>query len=580
MKYCIIKIIIPLMVLLCFGRQYTVSTNQSETKLARAPKVEPKPIIGNYEPGVKPLPPPQTGYDQHVISTIPDFRSTAGSSGKNIIFADNGQDVAVIYNKFSGDPTNYMQVYVSYSTDRGNTWINYGALSTFNCRRTYPGLDAAPNWPNPSDLRIHYVWHQAAQISGSYDSSPCDYAKELMYPEGLITWAFRLPNSGTWDVWYPCIAVKDSIVIITAITSWWYQDSYIWRSTDYGETWDNGRLFLPGPLSWMAGPHFRFGNDGYIFFLWNRQQESNPALYWPYYCESFDYGLTWTQPQLIWQDTPPYPDMSNVTVWWYDYDCEVVNDTPVATLKLSTQGNDYGEIWVYRPDGGTPGDWHFRGTKLVGGDSTAPQPCARYPTLAADSDGNTYIGYQALFIIPGDTVWDCGVCGRRFYLSYWFDFGRCTFNGNAIEEGYLEFAHNARWENWEPRSLIGMIYNDAGDYPTSGNLYFDYCSILWMQIEEAEPTFLKDFKVVVTPNPSRNSVRFSFRGQTSGERLQIYDVTGKLVRELPTSNIRHPISELVWNGRKSDGSLASPGLYFYNISSPNGICQGKVILTR
>ena len=585
MKYNVIKIIIPLMVLLCFGRQYTVSTNQSETKLARAPKVEPKSIIGNFDPCLKPLPPPKTGYDQHVISAIPDFRSTAGSPGKNIVFAEDGQSVAVIYGLFSGDPTNFQQVYVSYSTDRGTSWIDYGPLSTYNSRRAYSGLDAAPNWPNPSDLRIHYVWHQAAQISGSYDSSPCFYAEEVSYPDGLITNAFRLPNSGTWDVWHPCIAVKDSFVIITAIDNTWFNDSYIWRSTDYGWTWDNGRLFLPGPLSWMAGPHFRFGNDGYIFFLWNRQQESNPALYWPYYCESFDYGLTWTQPQLIWQDSPPYPDMSNVTGWWYDYDCEVVNDTPVATLKLSTQGNDYGEIWVYRPNSGVPGDWHFRGTKLVGGDTSVPIPAARYPTIAADEYGNVIIGYQALFLVQPDTFWDCGAFIRPHSINTWSDCGRITFNGNVIEEGYLEFAHNARFAdlpclNWG--DSVALIYNDADEYPATGNLYFDcvICSIVSSGVAESKPTNLKRLEVTILPNPFRNSVRFSFRGQTSGERLQVYDITGKLVRELPTSNIRHPISELVWNGRKSDGSLASPGVYFYNISSPHGSYQGKVILTR
>ncbi|MDH5683411.1 MAG: T9SS type A sorting domain-containing protein [candidate division WOR-3 bacterium] len=544
--------------------------------LARAPKVEPKPIIGNYDTSLKPLPPPQTGYDQNIIHSIPDFRSTAGSPGKNLVFADDGQNVAVIFGRFSGDPTNIFQVMVAYSTDRGNTWTNYGPLSTFDARRVYSGLDARQDWP-ASDLMIHFAWHQAAQSGGNYLASPTFYSKEVSYPDGLITAAYELPNSEDWDVWDPCIAVKDSFVIITVINNTWFKDSYIWRSTDYGETWDNGRLFFPGPLYWMGGPHFRFGSDGYIFFLWNRQTENYPDLYWPYYCESYDYGLTWTEPQLIWQDRPPYPDMSNVTGWWYDYDCEVVNDTPVATVKLATRDNDYGEIWAYRPDSGGPGNWRFRGTKLVGGDSTAPQPFARYPTIAADDTGNTIIGYQALFLIQNDTLWDCGTFVRFYHWNRWFDCGRITFNGNDIEEGCLEFAHNALADPWWGIPKIGMIYNDAGEYPNTGNLYFDYRPVI--DIPETQRRLLKQYGVLVSPNPFHNSVKFVLTPHICKARLSVFDVTGKLVRELTTNN-QQPKTEFIWDGRKADGSLANSGVYFYNISSSGNQYQGKVILMR
>jgi hypothetical protein len=566
-------IIIFLASIFCFG-----------ANLARAPKVEPKPIIGNYDPRLKPLPPLHTGYDQNIIYSIPDFRSTAGSAGKNIIFADDGQNVAVIYNRFSGDTNNIMQVWTAYSTDRGWNWIHYGPLSTFNARRTCPGLDAEPNWPGPADMRIHYTWNQAARYGGSYDSSPCFYAKEVMYPDGLITGAFSIPNSGTWDVWYPCIAVKDSIVVITGVNGgqWFSGNSYIWRSTDYGETWDDGRLFFQGPLEWMGGPHFRFGSDGYMFFLWNRQQESNPDLYWPYYCESFDYGVTWTQPQLIWQDNPPYADMSNVTGWWYDYDCDVVNDTPVATVKLATIGNDYGEIWAYRPDSGGPGNWRFSGTKLVGAgvDTSVPLPYARYPTIAADERGNIIIGYQAHFIISEDTVWDCGVFTRPYRLNTWLDFGRVTLNGNAIAESYLEFAYNAKYGyfpglRWG--DTIAMIYNDAGEYPVTGNLYFEIGLAIYPGIAETDATPLNRFEVLVSPNPFHNLLKFILPSNFSKVTLSIFDINGKLV-----TNLKPPVTNnyFVWDGRRANGDKVNAGIYFYTATSGNNIYQGKIILTR
>lgn len=553
-----------------------------------APKISASPIEGNYVPGLQPLPPPTPGTDDPlIIANVPDLRSTAGSPGKNIAFAEDGQNVAVIYGLFSGDPTNIMQAYVSYSTNRGTTWINYGPLSTFNARRVYPGVDAEENWLDPSDLRVHYAWHQAAQISGAYDSSPCFYAKEVSYPDGLITAAFRLPNSGTWDLWSPSIVIKDSFVIFIACNNSTFLttgDAYIWRSTDYGETWDDGRLFFPGPQDWMWGPHMRFGSDGYVFFLWNRQDESNPNNFLPNYCESFDYGVTWTSPQLIWQGTPPYPDMSNVTGWWYTYDAAVVNDTPVAAMKLGSGTYDYGELWVYRPNGGSQGSWQFQGTRLVGGDSIAPQTIERYAALAQDDRGDIFLGYQAIFETATDTGADAGMYVRPHDRDIWLDWGLVTENAATIEEKELEFAHNAPMVMGDS-VIVGMIYTNAGDYPTTGNLYFDYeaVPIIWIDtattgirpaIAYTKRQAISKTNLAVTPNPFHNAIKFAVASNTGPVKVSIYDVAGKLVSELNGN------SSIIWNGRNNNGVKVNSGVYFYKVASNSGTFKGKVTFSR
>jgi Secretion system C-terminal sorting domain len=570
MKYLVTILILAT---ICLGADYM-----------RGPNIPAVTETGNYQSGLtsqKPLNPPD-GFDQHIVTSVPDLRSTSGSPGKNIVFAEDGQNVAVIYGLFSGDPTNFFQVYVSYSSDRGNNWTQYGPLSTYNCRRCYCGLDATDNWPDPSDLRVHFAWQQTAQVSGAYDSSSIFYAKEVSYPDGLITAAFRMPNSGTWDLWFPGFAVKDNYIVMTAGNNGTFlttNDCYIWRSTDYGETWDDGRLFQPGPLDWNATPHMRFGNNGYIFFLWNRQEESNPSLYWPYFCESFDYGATWTTPQVIWQGNPPYPDMSNVGGWWYTYDCAVVNDTPVAAMKLGSGTYDYGELWVYRPTSGGPGSWQFTGTRLVGGDSTAPQTIERYACLAQDDRGDIFLGYQAIFESPTDTGPDAGMFVRPYNQNVWKDWGLITNDASAIEEQQLEFAHNAPIVGTAPNdsAVVGFIHNNAADYPTTGNLYFDYeaVPIAWIDIigiaEVNHPT-MDLTKLEVTPNPFRSSVKFMIPTQNGETKISIFDATGKLVRELNTTT--------VWNGRNSSGIKVNAGVYFYNVATRTGKYQGKLILTQ
>ena len=557
--------------------------------LVRGPKVSTVPIIGNYDPSLKPLPPPAVTDEPMLIYQVPDLRSTAGSPGKNIAFANDGQNVAVIYNRFSGDPDNMMQVFVAYSTDCGNNWIHYGPLSTFNARRTYPGLDAEKNWPDPADLKVHFAWHQAPYISGSYDSSPAYYAKEVMYPDGLITAAFRMPNSGTWDVWLPCIAVKDSFVIYIAPNNGTFLttfDAYIWRSTDYGETWDDGRVFFPGPLEWMSTPHFRFGSDGYMFFLWNRAEESNPANYWPYYCESSNYGETWTQPQLIWQGNPPYPNMSNVKGWWYEYDCEVVNDTPVAAVHLSSGDLDFGELLVYRPTSGSPGNWQFTGTKLVYGDSTSPLNISRYAQVAKDDRGDIFIGYQANFITPTDTALDCGMFVRPYNRDVWLDWELITYGryAAATDQQQLELAHNAPIVGTSPNdsAVVGFIWTNAQDYPTTGNLYYEdtMIPIIWIDtahpyIAESELPNLNKLEITVTPNPAINTFAVKYLLPKAGPvSLKIYDVTGTLVKSYNNSSVSK--NGLVQINTKT----LSSGVYILRFSSGETNITRKVVVEK
>jgi len=117
-----------------------------------------------------------------IVANIPDMRSIAGSAGKNIIFAEDGHNVAVIYGLFSGDPDNIMQVYVSYSTDRGLSWLQFGPISTYNARRVYSGLDASENWPDPSDLQVYFAWNQATRLSGMYLPSPVFFNSRIFIP--------------------------------------------------------------------------------------------------------------------------------------------------------------------------------------------------------------------------------------------------------------------------------------------------------------------------------------------------------------------------------------------------------------
>ena len=84
------------------------------------------------------------------------------------------------------------------------------------------------------------------------------------------------------------------------------------------------------------------------------------------------------------------------------------------------------------------------------------------------------------------------------------------------------------------------------------------------------------------PNPMAPRTRIPFlvgRG-SAPVTLQIYDVTGRLVRTLASGPLAVGPHEVDWDGRTEDGALAPAGLYFYRLSSAEIVLARKLILMR
>ena len=57
-------------------------------------------------------------------------------------------------------------------------------------------------------------------------------------------------------------------------------------------------------------------------------------------------------------------------------------------------------------------------------------------------------------------------------------------------------------------------------------------------------------------------------------RLDIYDVSGALVRTLESGTKEAGLHEAVWNGRDDEGRLAPAGVYFYRLDA-DGVSTTK-----
>lgn len=83
------------------------------------------------------------------------------------------------------------------------------------------------------------------------------------------------------------------------------------------------------------------------------------------------------------------------------------------------------------------------------------------------------------------------------------------------------------------------------------------------------------------PNPFNPSTTIKFEMQQKQHvKLEIFDITGKLIRKLIDNEMNAGLHELSWNGKDADGNQVNSGMYFYSLKSGSKISTKKMTLLR
>ncbi len=83
------------------------------------------------------------------------------------------------------------------------------------------------------------------------------------------------------------------------------------------------------------------------------------------------------------------------------------------------------------------------------------------------------------------------------------------------------------------------------------------------------------------PNPFNPSTEISFALKADGQvRLSVYNVLGQQVRTLIDEYMPAGNHSITWDGRSSDGSPASSGIYFYRIQANDYVDTRKMTLLK
>ena len=95
---------------------------------------------------------------------------------------------------------------------------------------------------------------------------------------------------------------------------------------------------------------------------------------------------------------------------------------------------------------------------------------------------------------------------------------------------------------------------------------------------EAVADFARPRILSATPNPSRLATEVAFAVPARGPvEVQVYDVTGRLVRTLARDSFEAGSHSLRWDGRGDAGEQTAAGVYFVKLRTEQGSSTQKLV---
>ena len=101
--------------------------------------------------------------------------------------------------------------------------------------------------------------------------------------------------------------------------------------------------------------------------------------------------------------------------------------------------------------------------------------------------------------------------------------------------------------------------------------------------DAGSPDFPDKLSMSNSPNPFNptTTIRFTVpAGPNRPYNLRVYDVAGRLVRELASGEIPAGIHQVPWDGRNTAGTSVGSGIYLYRLEVGQDRLTGKMVLVK
>jgi len=93
----------------------------------------------------------------------------------------------------------------------------------------------------------------------------------------------------------------------------------------------------------------------------------------------------------------------------------------------------------------------------------------------------------------------------------------------------------------------------------------------WGRFDAGEPTSFATRRLTVLPNPWATSVSLEFSlGRAGSVQLDVWDVRGRLVRNLVNTRVDEGLHRITWDGRDRAGAAVASGVYFVRLTFDGG----------
>ena len=236
------------------------------------------------------------------------------------------------------------------------------------------------------------------------------------------------------------------------------------------------------------------------------------------------------------------------------------------------------------------------------GAPTYPAGCDRVLSVGAMGMGNvraefSNYGSWVRIAAPGASMWS-SICRNYvvddlsqliYYVFFGWDgenpymFGDGTSFACPLVSGVCGLVRH-RWPLLTPQQVAAhMIATGdviAFDQPIGPKLNaFAAVNTPVLAVEEAPPVLLRLERGV--PNPFRSATVLAFTTATSGlVRLKLYDLDGRLVREIVNEFMPAGRHERSWNGASADGRRLAAGVYMAVLENGGQRARLKLVMLR
>lgn len=130
-----------------------------------------------------------------------------------------------------------------------------------------------------------------------------------------------------------------------------------------------------------------------------------------------------------------------------------------------------------------------------------------------------------------------------------------------------------------PYDLVGnqRVWNDRIDIGC-----FEFGSQPWVSNDDQVVQGLNQLTLHQNyPNPFNPTTTISYSlPEATKLRLDIYNLKGQLVKTLVNTEVSAGLHSVVWNGKDMNNTAVASGVYFYRVSSQNGIQTKRMLLMK